>query len=176
MAAMGKFDLLQPVIGGSAEARVDKIAPDASLSQPATGLAAAMRSDQAPPFGKMAGGRLFGMSSTSLQADMLNQLVRALSAAAISALAGGALARLLAPAQSQSTPDQATCWVGSAGRDARQDERPHHSGVTADARAIGSACADRPYAACSGRDKLDPRTNALETRSAIWPLENKCAM
>ena len=70
------------------------------------GLAAAMRSDQTPPFGHMVS-QMFGQSSPAQQAGVLNQILAALGPAAATALAGGALGRMLAPGQAQITPEQA---------------------------------------------------------------------
>jgi hypothetical protein len=66
-----------------------------------------MRSDQTPPFSQMVG-NLFEKSSASQQAGVLNQILATLGPAAVSAAAGGALGRVLAPGQTQLTPDQAS--------------------------------------------------------------------
>ena len=106
---MGLLDILQQAIGGngSPEAHLDKVTQQASTDEVGAGLAAAMRSDQTPPFGDMVG-KLFGQSSPQQQAGVLNQILATLGPAAASALAGGVLGRMLQPGQTQVTPDQAS--------------------------------------------------------------------
>ena len=104
---MGLLDLLQQAIGGNAEAHFDKVVQNASTDQLGAGLAAAMRSDQTPPFGQMVG-QLFGQSTPAQQAGVLNQILATLGPAALSTAAGGALGRVLTPGQAQLTPDQAS--------------------------------------------------------------------
>ncbi|MFS2167356.1 hypothetical protein ACCD09_26885, partial [Variovorax sp. Varisp62] len=88
---MGLLDILQQAIGGndSPEAHLDKVTQQASTDEVGAGLAAAMRSDQTPPFGDMVG-KLFGQSSPQQQAGVLNQILATLGPAAASALAGPA--------------------------------------------------------------------------------------
>jgi hypothetical protein len=104
---MGLLDLLQQVVGTDHEAHFDKVVQNASPDQIGAGLAAAMRSDETPPFSEMVG-KLFNGSSPEQQAGMLNQIIATLGPAAASAAAGGALGRVLAPGQTQLTPDQAS--------------------------------------------------------------------
>jgi hypothetical protein len=104
---MGLFDLLQQAVGGNAEAHFDQVAQSASTDQLGAGLAAAMRSDETPPFGEMVG-QLFGQSSASQQAGVLNRIIATLGPAALSAAAGGVLGRVLSPGEAQLTPDQAS--------------------------------------------------------------------
>lgn len=104
---MGLLDLLQQAIGGNAETHFDQVVQNASTDQLGAGLSAAMRSDQTPPFGQMVG-QLFGQSTPAQQAGVLNQILATLGPAALSAAAGGALGRVLAPGQAQLTPDQAS--------------------------------------------------------------------
>ncbi|MDB5869032.1 MAG: hypothetical protein JWP96_1364 [Polaromonas sp.] len=104
---MGLLDLLQQALGGNAETHFDKVAEQAPKEQLGDGLAAAMRSKETPPFGSMVS-QMFGQSSPTQQAGLLNQIVAALGPAAASALAGGALGRMLSPGQSQVTPEQAS--------------------------------------------------------------------
>ena len=103
---MGLMDLLQQALGGNAETHFDQVAQQAPPEQLGDGLAAAMRSDQTPPFGHMVS-QMFGQSSPAQQAGVLNQILAALGPAAATALAGGALGRMLAPGQAQITPEQA---------------------------------------------------------------------
>lgn len=105
---MGLLDLLQQAMGGgNPEAHFDKVAQQATPDQLGAGLAAAMRSDQTPPFGTMVG-QMFGQSSPAQQAGVLNQILAALGPAAAAALAGGALGRMLPSGQSQLSPEQAS--------------------------------------------------------------------
>jgi hypothetical protein len=104
---MGFLDLLQQVVGANADAHFDQVAQNASADQLGAGLAAAMRSDETPNFGEMVG-QLFGGSSSQQQAGVLNQILATLGPAALSAVAGGALGRMLAPGQTQLTPEQAS--------------------------------------------------------------------
>jgi hypothetical protein len=103
---MGLLDLLQQALGGNAETHFDKVAEQASPDQLSAGLAAAMRSNETPPFGHMVG-QMFGQSSPAQQAGVLNQILATLGPAAATGLAGGALGRMLAPGQSQISPEQA---------------------------------------------------------------------
>jgi hypothetical protein len=104
---MGLFDLLQQAVGSNPEAHFDQVAQNASTEQLGAGLAAAMRSEETPPFSEMVG-KLFNASSSEQQAGMLNQVLATLGPAALSAAAGGALGRALAPGQTQLTPEQAS--------------------------------------------------------------------
>lgn len=105
---MGLLDILQQAIsGGTPEAHFDQVAQHASTDEVGAGLAAAMRSDQTPAFGNMVG-QLFGQSSSTQQAGVLNQILATLGPAAMSAAAGGVLGRVLQPGQTQITPDQAS--------------------------------------------------------------------
>jgi len=106
---MGLMDLLQQAVSGAMtnpQQHFDQVSQQVSPDQLGQGLAAAFRSDQTPPFGQMIG-QLFGQASGAQQAGMLNQIIAALGPAALSAAAGGALGKVLAPGQTQLTPDQA---------------------------------------------------------------------
>jgi hypothetical protein len=109
---MGLLDILQQALSGASgganpEAHFDQVTQQASQDQVGAGLAAAMRSDQTPPFGNMVG-QMFGNSSPDQKAGALNQILATLGPAAAAAIAGGALGRVLAPGQTQITPDQAS--------------------------------------------------------------------
>lgn len=105
---MGLMDILQSALqGNNAETHFDQVAQNASHDELGAGLADAMRSDRTPPFGDMVG-QLFGHSSSTQQAGVLNQILGSLGPAAFSGIAGGVLSRMLAPGQSQLTPDQAS--------------------------------------------------------------------
>lgn len=104
---MGLLDLLQQALGGNAEKHFDEVAQQAPPEQLGAGLAEAMRSKETPPFGNMVS-QMFGQSSPTQQAGVLNQILAALGPAAATVLAGGALGKVLAPGQSQLTPEQAS--------------------------------------------------------------------
>ena len=115
---MGLMDLLQQALNGNsntntntntngnAETHFDEVAKQASPGQMADGLAATMRSKDTPPFSEMVS-KMFGQSSPTQQAGVLNQILAALGPAAAAALAGGALGKILPAGQSQVTPEQA---------------------------------------------------------------------
>ena len=106
---MGLLDILQQITGagGNPADHFDRVAEQASPDELGRGLAAAMRSDETPPFGSMIG-QMFGQSSPTQQAGVLNQILGSLGPAALSGLAGGALGRILGPGTTQVTPEQAS--------------------------------------------------------------------
>lgn len=109
---MGLMDILQSALAGNAaganaDQHFDQVTQHASTDELGAGIAGALRSDQTPPFSDMVG-QLFGHSSSTQQAGMLNQILATLGPAAASALAGGVLGKMLAPGQTQLTPDQAS--------------------------------------------------------------------
>ena len=105
---MGLMDILQNALGGNEpEKHFDQVAQNASKEQLGAGISGALRSDQTPPFGNMVG-QLFGHSSSTQQAGLLNQILGSLGPAAAASLGGGMLAKILRPGQSQITPEQAS--------------------------------------------------------------------
>jgi len=105
---MGLMDILQNALsGGNPEQHFDAVTNAATPDEVSAGLAGAMRSDQTPPFGDMVG-QLFGHSNPGQQAGLLNQILASLGPAALSGIAGGVLGKMLAPGQTQLTPDQAS--------------------------------------------------------------------
>ncbi len=89
----------------------DQFAQAAPPSAMADGLAAAFRSNQTPPFGQMLGG-LFGQSSGTQRAGILNTLIATLGptlvAQVLSRSGGGSgLAGLLGGGQTEVTPEAA---------------------------------------------------------------------
>ena len=105
---MGLMDILQNALNGKEpEKHFDQVAQNASSDQLGAGIAGALRSDQTPPFGNMVG-QLFGHSSSTQQAGLLNQILGALGPAAGASLGGGLLGKLLQPGQTQISPDQAS--------------------------------------------------------------------
>lgn len=101
-----KSALLGKSSGGGLAEELQKMVGSASSNEMGAGLAAAMHSDKTPPFGEMVG-QLFGGSSSAQQAGMLNQLLATVGPTALSGLAGGVLGKLLAPGQTELTPEQA---------------------------------------------------------------------
>lgn len=88
------------------DARFDQAAQQASPDELGVGVAEALRSDQTPPMGDMVS-QLFGRSSSSQQAGLLNQILATLGPSVAAALGGGALGRVLRPGQSELTPEEA---------------------------------------------------------------------
>lgn len=107
---MGLIDLFKSAMlgssGGGPGDEIAKMARNLTGSEVGEGLPAAMQSGQAPAFGDMIA-KLFGGSSSTQQAGMLNALLSAVGPAALSGLAGGVLGKLLAPGQTELTPEQA---------------------------------------------------------------------
>ena len=106
---MALSDLFRDVGGDNitdVDARFDQVAQHASTDELGAGVAEALRSDQTPPMGEMVS-QLFERSSSSQQAGLLNQILGTLGPAVASAIAGGALGRILRPGQTQVTPEDA---------------------------------------------------------------------
>ena len=129
---MGLLDLLQQALGGNANANAEKhfdqVAQQASPDQLSAGLAETMRSKDTPPFGNMVS-QMFGQSSPTQQAGVLNQILAALGPAAATGLAGGVLGRVLAPGQSQVTPEQASQLSPAQVSDIATQAEQSHPGV-----------------------------------------------
>ena len=105
---MGLMDILQNALScNEPEKHFDQVAENASSEQLGAGIAGALRSDQTPPFGNMVG-QLFGHSSSTQLAGLLNQILGALGPAAAASLGGGLLGKLLQPGQTQISPEQAS--------------------------------------------------------------------
>lgn len=103
---MALMDMLRQAGGDNIDSHFDQVAQTASPDELGAGLADAMRSDQTPPFGNIVG-QLFGRSSSTQQAGVLNQILSSVGPSVAAALGGGALGRVLHPGQQQVTPDQA---------------------------------------------------------------------
>jgi hypothetical protein len=104
---MSILDILTQAMATSApDQHFDKVVANAPANELGKGVAEAFRSDQTPDMGQMVG-QLFGNSNGSQQAGMLNQVLASLGPAAIAAIAGGVLGRMLqpsaTPAQTQQT-------------------------------------------------------------------------
>ena len=105
---MGLMDILQNAFAGeNPEHHFDAVSKAASQEELGVGLAAAMRSDQTPPFGDMVG-QLFGNSNSGQQAGILNKILASIGPAAFSSIAGGILGKTLSPGEIQITPEQAS--------------------------------------------------------------------
>ncbi|HET9577188.1 MAG TPA: hypothetical protein VFP44_05135 [Usitatibacter sp.] len=104
---MGLLDSLMQAVGGGGEAQqFNQVAQSAPSDVLSKGLAAAFSSEQTPAIGSMVA-QLFSQSSGAQQAGMLNHLIAALGPGVVSGLAGGTLAGVIKPGQSQITPEQA---------------------------------------------------------------------
>ena len=113
---MGILDILQQYAdparaqAGNVQAHFDQVAQQASPQDLGSGIAAAFRSDQTPPFGEMIGS-LFGQSNPQQRAGILNQLTQVLGGGALASVAGGGLASVLGGASAAGapiTPEQAS--------------------------------------------------------------------
>ena len=104
---MALSDIIRDAGGADIGAHFDQLAQSASADDLGAGLADAMRSDTTPAFGDMVG-HLFGQSSSSQQAGLLNQILASVGPSVAAALAGGVLGRVLHPGQTQVTPEQAS--------------------------------------------------------------------
>ena len=104
---MGLLDMLTQAVSGSNSGQqfeqVAQAAPPEVLSK---GLSAAFSSDQTPSMGNMVA-QLFGQSSGTQQAGMLNRLIGSLGPGVMAGLGGGILGKVLSPGQMQITPEQA---------------------------------------------------------------------
>ena len=107
---MGLMDMLLQAASSSMtnhDDHLQEVAKQAPQDLLGHGVAEAFRSDQTPPFPQMAA-QLFGQSNGGQQAGMLNSIIGALGPMAIASLAGGALSKMMAPGQTQITPEQAS--------------------------------------------------------------------
>jgi hypothetical protein len=123
------MDMLNQALGGQQSAsqfgQVAQNAPDDVLAK---GLSAAFASDQTPAIGNMVS-QLFGQSNGAQQAGMLNQLLGTLGPGLMSGLAGGALAGVMRPGQTQITPDQAAQLTPQQVQDVVNHANDVHPGV-----------------------------------------------
>jgi hypothetical protein len=126
---MGLLDILNQAMNANQDqhslGQVTDHAPDDVFSK---GLSAAFGSDQTPPIGNMVS-QLFGNSSAPQQAGMLNSLMGALGPAAMAALAGGALGKIMSPGQTQITPEQASKLSPQQVQDVVNHANDQHPGV-----------------------------------------------
>ena len=112
---MGILDILQQYAdparapAGDVQTHFDQVAQQASSQDLGSGIAAAFRSDQTPPFGEMIGS-LFGQSNPQQRAGILNQLTQVLGSGALASVVGGGLANAVGGANASApiTPEQAS--------------------------------------------------------------------
>jgi hypothetical protein len=83
--------------------QISKMLPSGAL---ASGLAAAFKADNTPPFAQLAA-QLFGNSGATQKAGMLNMLLSALGPGLLSGVAGGFLGKFLGGGKTQVTPEEA---------------------------------------------------------------------
>jgi hypothetical protein len=128
MGWMGQIgSLLEEYAGGTAnpaqtDAHFDKVASAAPTSAIAGALAGAMRSDQTPAFGQLAG-QLFGNSSGDQKANVLNELIAAAGPMLPSLLGNSPISGMLSqvlgsggqitPAQAQQIPPDVVQQIAS---------------------------------------------------------------
>ena len=107
---MSLLDLLSKALsqGSTAnpEPHFDQVASQAAPGMVGDGVAEAFRSDQTEPFPQMVQ-NLFSRSDSTQQAGLLNKLIQAAGPVALGA-AGGVLAKMLKPGQTELTADQAS--------------------------------------------------------------------
>lgn len=126
---MGLMDMLNQALGNQQGApQFSDIAQSAPNDALAKGLSAAFASDQTPAIGNMVS-QLFGQSSGAQQAGMLNQLLGTLGPGLMAGLAGGALAGVMRPGQTQITPDQAAKLTPQQVQDVVNHASDVHPGV-----------------------------------------------
>jgi hypothetical protein len=105
---MSILDILSQALSANApDQHFDQVVAHAPANELGKGVAEAFRSDKTPDMGQMVG-QLFGNSSGSQQAGMLNQILATLGPAAASAIAGGVLGRMMAPNAAQTSSTAAT--------------------------------------------------------------------
>jgi hypothetical protein len=102
------MDILAQVAGSGSvsDQHFDQVAQSVSPEVLAKGVAGAFNSDQTAAIGTMVG-QLFGNSSGSQQAGMLNQILATLGPVAAASLAGGVLGKVMAPGSTQISEAQA---------------------------------------------------------------------
>jgi len=126
---MGLLDSLAQAIGNKqGSPQFSDIAQDAPNDVLAKGITAAFNSDQTPAIGNMVS-QLFAQSNGAQQAGMLNQLMTSLGPAVMGSLAGGTLAKVMTPGQTQITPAQASQLTPQQVQDVVNHANQVHPGV-----------------------------------------------
>jgi hypothetical protein len=127
------MDMLNQALGNpqSASQQFNQVAQTAPPDVLAKGISEAFRSDKTPDIGSMVG-QLFGQSNSTQQAGVLNQLLGTLGPGLISGLAGGTLANILKPGQTQITPSQASQLTPQQVQDVVNHANEVHPGGVAD--------------------------------------------
>ena len=129
---MGLMDMLNQALGGQqGAAQFDQVAQNAPNDVLAKGLSEAFASNQTPDIGSMVS-QLFGQSSGTQQAGMLNQLLGTLGPGVMAGLAGGALGGIMKPGQTQITPNQASQLSPQQVQDVVNHANDVHPGGVAD--------------------------------------------
>ena len=129
---MGIMDMLDQALGGQkGAAQFGQIAQNAPDDALAKGLSAAFASNQTPDIGSMVS-QLFGQSSGTQQAGMLNQLLGTLGPGLMAGLAGGTLGSVMSPGQTQITPSQAAKLSPQQVQDVVNHANDAHPGGVAD--------------------------------------------
>jgi Rod binding domain-containing protein len=106
---MSLIEVLQQLAksaGQNKEQHIEQVAQQAPPDLFGKGIAEAFRSDQTPAFNQMVG-QMFGQSSATQQAGIVNQLIKAVGPAVLAAAVGGALGKMLKTGQTEVTPEQA---------------------------------------------------------------------
>jgi hypothetical protein len=97
---MGILDILKQYSNpgttptGDVVGHFDSVAQQASPKDLGSGIAAALKSDATPPFGQVIGS-LFGQSSPTQKAGVLNEILQTLGPAGLATAGGGILGRIL---------------------------------------------------------------------------------
>jgi len=126
------MDMLNQALGGQqGAAQFDQVAQNAPNDVLAKGLSEAFASNQTPDIGSMVS-QLFGQSSGTQQAGMLNQLLGTLGPGVMAGLAGGALGGIMKPGQTQITPNQASQLSPQQVQDVVNHANDVHPGGVAD--------------------------------------------
>ena len=126
---MGLRDILQTALAADKpEQHFDAVAQTASREELGAGLAAAMRSEQTPPFGDMVG-KLFEHSNADQQAGILNKILGNLGPSAFSSIAGNVLGKLMGPGHAPIAPDQASQLSPAQVSDIASHAEQTHPGI-----------------------------------------------
>lgn len=128
---MALLDILNQALaaaGAGRDPQLDQAAAAAPGDVLGRGLAAAFGSAQTPPIGDMVA-NLFERSDGGQQAGALNALIAAIGPAAATALAGGALGRVLQPGQTSVSAEQAQQLDPAQVRDLVAQADREHPGI-----------------------------------------------
>ena len=128
---MSLLDLLSKALSQGAaanpEPHFEQVASKATPDQVGDGVAEAFRSKETEPFPQMVQ-NLFSRSNSIQQAGLLNKLIQAAGPVALAA-AGGVLAKMLKPGQTELTADQASALRPEQVRDIAVAAEQHSPSV-----------------------------------------------